>query len=1261
MRRPYDLLALLDQEERVRKIEHMLKDLVAQKEIIDKHWASLEGSPDLKTRLYLQDEDCARAAKPLTNNDLYPNLSGEFFEWVRLGPFLPSNIPEDFSVEPDCNNVSTLEFSMHTFEHLYAMVDRANLSMTKDPNLVMSLLGNKDLTQFGKQLSLELYRNSSSWVYYNLGSIYWQMKGDAYHAVECARRAVHYAPRQYRDLALQNLGNIFHLAHTPKEAAIILHAAVDHAPHKPSSHFLLGNVYGILGDINRPSSGIPTWCILLGYQALLRKLLSSGSLGVCWGPRYNICEEKETPYRSVACYDNAIKLRPGWGKAIHNKYELLCYRKLEKGLLEFHESLQVILDELHGYHELQEQWIKLQGKLLWERVPLETKRPGQDQSMLSSMLIHSGYNCVENTRDGRPYLRCGRSPESRGLGFGLQMDLTLKLQQLIKKVDTHAKKLNKDLFLLGELDEGVLSSVSSKLPSSPWLTETTIDYQEFENPFNDPLSLMLDETPLDHYQPNEQQDDIPSTMPLDETIQFSENVLTMPSDEAIQSSDDPSTISKREGKPISQGITNLNHPRPSKNPSTLLQGGNTLAYHEPTRSPYYPKTMQLGEVVRKEPTRTECAEFVVKFPSSDIFPSVFLPPENKGFEVSLFLGELLNIGKGAEHELPWYPPLCTLSQHSEVKHYLPTKEQELAPDDYLRIHLLRYVNGGKSVEAEIGQRILSALIKMTGPSWLLQTLASLYWRVRGNLHNAMECLYVALSSVPNDYRDVVQVSLGSLLDKVGHTDEALHVARDALNINNIEALNPAWFNLREDRTLKIYKLVTGVIETDPATHFLLASLYSTKGNFSGASHHLKQVLRVDPDFISEGLVEHLQLVMSCREKFSHHLSRLDTEETCGASIPGTASSIPNKQWTIATGIENLKEGETLICSPDGEQCRSVQCFSVNPDSTSAKILALKSLAQEQCGGIPLLRTNQDDLHDETELEQMVDEMEEEELHTPPQSTSLGDGSNQPIPTFGMPYVLDPLDGLEISRSGSFPLHPGDCARVQDIDWDKLAIVWFRESVRNIDVDLPPLPLKLKKLGEPFCKLTLPPSTLTLDHLESVRLRDKLHINAEEGAANWLRQLTGEDKSTTTKKLGIRIALALQDNATSWMLANAAALYWRVVGRANHAISCLRQALRYVPDADRDIPLVNLASLLHRAGLYNDALTVAVTAVNHAPNSGITYFTVGNIYTSLGDTEKAIAFYRGALKLRPDFELARTRLNSVLCSFLLGDFPAKTGP
>jgi hypothetical protein len=57
--------------------------------------------------------------------------------------------------------------------------------------------------------------------------------------------------RDYRDLALLNLGAIFHQAHFPAEAAIILHAAVDHAPLMAQSHFLLGNVYAVLGDCNR--------------------------------------------------------------------------------------------------------------------------------------------------------------------------------------------------------------------------------------------------------------------------------------------------------------------------------------------------------------------------------------------------------------------------------------------------------------------------------------------------------------------------------------------------------------------------------------------------------------------------------------------------------------------------------------------------------------------------------------------------------------------------------------------------------------------------------------------------------------------------------------------------------------------------------------------------------------------------------------------------------------------------------------------------
>ena len=67
----------------------------------------------------------------------------------------------------------------------------------------------------------------------------------------CTDSWCHFVYRHYRDLALFNLGAIFHQAHYPAEAAIILHAAVDHAPLIAQSHFLLGNVYAILGDCNR--------------------------------------------------------------------------------------------------------------------------------------------------------------------------------------------------------------------------------------------------------------------------------------------------------------------------------------------------------------------------------------------------------------------------------------------------------------------------------------------------------------------------------------------------------------------------------------------------------------------------------------------------------------------------------------------------------------------------------------------------------------------------------------------------------------------------------------------------------------------------------------------------------------------------------------------------------------------------------------------------------------------------------------------------
>ena len=65
-------------------------------------------------------------------------------------------------------------------------------------------------------------------------------------------------------------------------------------------------------------------------------------------------------------------------------------------------------------------------------------------------------------------------------------------------------------------------------------------------------------------------------------------------------------------------------------------------------------------------------------------------------------------------------------------------------------------------------------------------------------------------------------------------------------------------------------------------------------------------------------------------------------------------------------------------------------------------------------------------------------------------------------------------------------------------------------------------------------------------------------------------------------LDVKINLfCLKQNDTSWVVATAAALYWRVVGSGNKAVDCLRHALHYAPRHMKDIPLISLANVLHR--------------------------------------------------------------------------------
>lgn len=154
----------------------------------------------------------------------------------------------------------------------------------------------------------------------------------------------------------------------------------------------------------------------------------------------------------------------------------------------------------------------------------------------------------------------------------------------------------------------------------------------------------------------------------------------------------------------------------------------------------YPMTMSLKSNLHFDltgwPSKDKCMEWNLPVKEKDdLLLPVFMPPENKGykygfilflkisrikkvpyFRVKEMLSKYINIPDGAEHELPWYPPICELSQ--DENSLLPEDVRDILTDNikshpYLKKIFLSYVNNGNAEEAEIGQRIITAIHKVS--------------------------------------------------------------------------------------------------------------------------------------------------------------------------------------------------------------------------------------------------------------------------------------------------------------------------------------------------------------------------------------------------------------------------------------------------------------------------------------------------------------------------------------------------------------------
>jgi tetratricopeptide (TPR) repeat protein len=200
--------------------------------------------------------------------------------------------------------------------------------------------GDLDVKTFGSWVSYSLERNATSWISFNLATLYYRIVGNAREALECSRRALHFSPREHRAIALVDMGNILTHTHHQEDAILVLHAAVDHKPGDPIAHYTLANSYALIGDLNRYKTK---------FIFLVNKFFSN---------------KKLFPYRSVLCYENVLKLKPDLKMAVRKMHGIQCLSKLEKALETQHSVLQNTLTELKDQQRKFEEWNQLQEKIV---------------------------------------------------------------------------------------------------------------------------------------------------------------------------------------------------------------------------------------------------------------------------------------------------------------------------------------------------------------------------------------------------------------------------------------------------------------------------------------------------------------------------------------------------------------------------------------------------------------------------------------------------------------------------------------------------------------------------------------------------------------------------------------------------------------------------------------------------------------------------------------------------------------------------------
>ena len=494
-------------------------------------------------------------------------------------------------------------------------------------------------------------------------------------------------------------------------------------------------------------------------------------------------------------------------------------------------------------------------------------------------------------------------------------------------------------------------------------------------------------------------------------------------------------------------------------------------------------------------------------------------------------------------------------------------------------------------------------------------LAGTFWRIFGSPQEGLQCYKWALSTVPKQYEDVVLTNLAGLFYKSGSLDDAYKLLKEAHAIDN----------------------------KDPDTNFFLGNILSIRGNLSGAIQHYKSTLKMVSEY--HQALDFLKYP-ACESKFKQSTDTCisvngDCKDKEAQKMilckDGDCKHVSAEEWLTETfphpGPYNFEEPEKLIEQVNKNNkllAKKSRKKRKKKQEKKKEVIRPKEgedtvlLDHEQLkhatlpmGAVEIGTIAENDQDDE-DFDAIDDDSEDnEDLEL----LVLDNDNDKPVEGFVGPIEL--LDDaipdimIKVREKLSTPQPTeSECQSAKEVNWEAFTSTWLSVSAKNIDIreylgDYLE-PLKDDSKLKPYCP-EVPTSLLSMDHLTGVRMRQYLHTVPESGLREAFQGLVGEKRSLD--EMATRIALEMDKNSTSWVLSTAAALYWRVKGQTTEAVQCLRHSLYYAPRSMKDIPLVSLANILHRAGLYNDALIATNMALEISPKFVVTHFTMANIYVS----------------------------------------------